>query len=72
MKVTTVVRKHQTLTKQAEGIHKTPAGVADHVWTMEEVVELLEERANKRSGKNSTANNSWLPATLTWGVLPYL
>ena len=39
-------RKHQTLTKQAGGIHKTPAmaaGVADHVWTMEEVVALLEE-----------------------------
>ena len=39
------VRKHQTLTKQAGGIHKTPAmaaGVADHVWTMEEVVGLLE------------------------------
>ena len=38
------VRKHQTLTKQAGGIHKTPAmaaGVADHVWTMEEVVQLL-------------------------------
>ena len=39
------VRKHQTLTKQAGGIHKTPAmaaGVADHVWTMNEVVGLLE------------------------------
>ena len=39
------VRKHQTLTQQAGGIHKTPAmaaGVADHVWTMEEVVGLLE------------------------------
>ena len=39
------VRKHQTLTKQAGGIHKTPAmaaGVADHVWGMEEVVGLLE------------------------------
>ncbi len=39
------VRKHQTLTKQAGGIHKTPAmaaGVADHVWTMDEVVGLLE------------------------------
>ena len=41
------VRKHQTLTKQAGGIHKTPAmaaGVADHVWTMEEVVGLLEAK----------------------------
>ena len=39
------VRKHQTLTQRAGGIHKTPAmaaGVADHVWTMEEVVGLLE------------------------------
>ena len=39
------VRKHQTLTQQAGGIHKTPAiaaGAADHVWTMEEVVGLLE------------------------------
>ena len=43
------VRKHQTLTKQAGGIHKTPAmaaGVADHVWTMLEVVALLEEVEN--------------------------
>ena len=39
------VRKHQTLTQQAGGIHKTPAmvaGVTDHVWTMGEVVGLLE------------------------------
>ena len=39
------VRKHQTLTQQAGGIHKTPAiaaGAADHVWTMEKVVGLLE------------------------------
>ena len=43
------VRKHQTLTKQAGGIHKTPAmaaGVADHVWTMLEVLALLEEVEN--------------------------
>ena len=40
-------RVHQTLTKQAGGIRKTPAmaaGVTDHVWTLEEVVGLLEER----------------------------
>ncbi len=39
------VRKHQTLTKERGGIHTTPAmaaGVADHVWTLEEVVGLLE------------------------------
>jgi len=40
-------RKHQTLTKAHGGIHYTPAmeaGVADHVWTLEEVVELLEAK----------------------------
>ena len=40
-------RKHQTLTKKRGGIHTTPAmaaGVADHVWTLEEVVELLETK----------------------------
>lgn len=40
-------RVHQTLTKEAGGIHKTPAmaaGVTDRVWTMEEVVELLVAR----------------------------
>ena len=39
------MRKHQTLTKRLGGLHTTPAmaaGVADHVWTLEEVVELLE------------------------------
>ena len=39
------VRKHQTLTKERGGLHTTPAvaaGVADHVWTMDEVVGLLE------------------------------
>ena len=38
-------RKHDTLTKSAGGIHTTPAmaaGVADHVWKMEEVVALLD------------------------------
>ena len=38
-------RKHQTLTKERGGLHTTPAmaaGVADHVWTLEEVVGLLE------------------------------
>jgi IS1 family transposase len=39
------VRKHQTLTKERGGLHTTPAmaaGVSDHVWTMAEVVGLLE------------------------------
>ena len=38
-------RKHQTLTRKRGGIHTTPAmaaGIADHVWTLEEVVGLLE------------------------------
>jgi hypothetical protein len=40
-------RKHQTLTKERGGLHTTPAmaaGVADHVWSLEEVVGLLEAR----------------------------
>jgi IS1 family transposase len=38
-------RPHGTLTKAAKGIHTTPAmaaGVADHVWTVEELVGLLD------------------------------
>jgi IS1 family transposase len=38
------VRKHHTLTKIAGGIHVTPAmaaGIADHVWTLDEVLALL-------------------------------
>ena len=38
-------RKHQTLTKANGGLHTTPAmaaGIADHVWPVEEVVGLLE------------------------------
>lgn len=41
------VRVHQTLTKEHGGIRYTPAmaaGVADHVWTVEEVVGLLETK----------------------------
>ena len=40
-------RKHQTLTRARGGIHTTPAmsaGVTDHMWTLEEVVGLLEAR----------------------------
>ena len=39
-------RPHTTLTKAAGGIKRTPAmaaGVADHVWKLEEVVALLPE-----------------------------
>lgn len=38
-------RKHETLTKAAGGIHTTPAmaaGVAGHVWKLDEVVALLD------------------------------
>ena len=38
-------RKHQTLAKTRGGLHTTPAmaaGIADHVWTLEGVVGLLE------------------------------
>ena len=37
-------RKHQTLTKERDGLHTTPAMAAgaDHVWKLEEVVGLLE------------------------------
>ncbi len=41
------VRPHQTLTKAAGGIRTTPAKAAkvtDHVWTMQEVVGLLEAK----------------------------
>lgn len=37
-------RPHQTLTKDAGGIKTTPAmaaGVADHVWSVEEIAGLL-------------------------------
>lgn len=37
-------RPHQTLTKAAGGYPTTPAmaaGVIDHVWTVEEIVKLL-------------------------------
>jgi hypothetical protein len=40
-------RKHETLTRQRGGIHTTPAmaaGVSDHLWKLEEVVALLEQR----------------------------
>ena len=40
-------RSHETLTKQRKGIKATPAmaaGVADHVWTCEEIAGLLDRR----------------------------
>jgi len=38
-------RPHMTLTTNARGIKRTPAmaaGVADHVWKLDEVVALLD------------------------------
>lgn len=38
-------RKHETLTKNAGGIHTTPAmaaGISNHIWKVEEIVSLLE------------------------------
>lgn len=38
-------KPHGTLTKRAKGVHTTPAmasGVADHVWSVEEVLGLLD------------------------------
>lgn len=37
-------RPHHTLTTKAKGIHTTPAmaaGVADHVWTVHEIADLI-------------------------------
>ena len=44
-------RMHQTLTK-TNLAYPTPAmtaGVTDHVWTIEEIVELIEERERRAS-----------------------
>jgi IS1 family transposase len=38
-------RKHSTLTKRAKGVHTSPAmaaGLTDHVWTVEEVLGLMD------------------------------
>src|SRR5207237_10064045 len=42
-------RPHQTLTKARKGYPTTPAmaaGIADHVWTLEEIAGLLDVRAD--------------------------
>jgi hypothetical protein len=39
------VRPHQTLTQNTEGRRTTPAmaaGVADHVWTIEDLIAMME------------------------------
>ncbi len=41
-------RPHTTLTKAARGIYRTPAmaaGLADHVWTVADLVALLDQKA---------------------------
>jgi|SRR5579859_4767683 len=41
-------RPHQTLTKQAKGIHRTPAmaaGLTNRVWTVLDLVSLLDQKA---------------------------
>jgi len=43
-------RIHQTLTERRDGIHQTPAmaaGLADHVWTVADLVGLLEAAERK-------------------------
>jgi IS1 family transposase len=38
-------RVHQTLTKERKGVHTTPAmaaGIADHVWKVEEILALMD------------------------------
>jgi len=45
-------RVHQTLTKDAKGVHTTPAmaaGLADHVWKVEEIVAALDPKTLLRS-----------------------
>ncbi|GAC1411076.1 MAG: hypothetical protein NVSMB53_06230 [Gemmatimonadaceae bacterium] len=40
-------RKHETLTRDANGIHTTPAmaaGLTDHVWKLDDVIALLDDR----------------------------
>ena len=47
MCVANFARPHGTLTRKAKGVHTTPAmaaGITSHVWTMEEVVALLEPK----------------------------
>ena len=41
------IRPHMTLTKAANGVKTTPAmaaGLTDHVWTAEEVLELMDPK----------------------------
>src|SRR5262245_9310017 len=50
-------RKHQTLTKAAKGVHTTPAmasGLTDHVWTIEEVLGLMDPKHLVQCKGNTT------------------
>src|SRR5205823_4928114 len=45
-------RSHQTLTRAARGIHRTPAmvaGLTDHVWTVADIVALLDTKSDQKS-----------------------
>ena len=45
---TKLCRVHATLTKAAKGIYRTPAmaaGLTDHVWTVADLVALLDQKA---------------------------
>jgi IS1 family transposase len=45
-------RAHQTLTRAAKGIYRTPAMVArltDHVWTVADIVALLDTKADQKT-----------------------
>jgi IS1 family transposase len=45
-------RVHQTLTKAAKGVYRTPAmaaGLTDHVWTVADIVGLLDQKLDQKS-----------------------
>lgn len=64
-------RKHTTLTRNAGGIHTTPAmaaGVADHVWTLNEVLALLDR---PRSDVMAESREAHLPVPDADSRKPY-
>src|SRR6266700_2402101 len=45
-------RPHQTLTRAAKGIYRTPAmaaGLTNHVWTVADIVALLDTRSDQKT-----------------------